>query len=59
MFRFVDDIALLANTERELEEALNVIEIVFNNYNVKMNIRNNKAIMCRTNKPCFAPLYRY
>ena len=36
MLRFADDIALLANAERELEEALNVAHTVFNNYNIKI-----------------------
>ena len=48
MFRFTDDIALLANTERELEEALNVTETIFNKYNMKINIGKTKAIACRT-----------
>ena len=37
MLRFADDIAMLANTEGELE-ALNVTKIDFNNYNMKINI---------------------
>ena len=32
ILRFADDTSLLANTERELEEALNERETVFNNY---------------------------
>ena len=48
MLRFADDIALLKNTERELEEALNVSEIVFNNNNMKINIGITKMIACRT-----------
>ena len=48
MLRFVDDTSLLANTERELEEALNVTETVFNNYNMKINIGKTKVIACRT-----------
>ena len=48
MFRLADDIALLANTERELEEALNLTETVFNNNNMKINIGKSKAIACRT-----------
>ena len=47
MFRFADNIALLANTERELEEALNVREIVFNNYNMKINTEKTQAIPSR------------
>ena len=39
MLRFANDIALLANTERELK-ALNVKETIFNNYNKKMNRKN-------------------
>ena len=42
MLRFADDIALLANTERELEKALNVTKTVFNNYNMKINIGKTK-----------------
>ena len=38
MFRFVDDIDLLANTERKLEEALTLMETVLNSYNVEINI---------------------
>ena len=45
---FVDDIGLLANTERKLEEVLNVTEIIFNNCNIKINIRKTKAIACGT-----------
>ena len=48
MLRLADDIPLLANTERELEEALNVTETVFIKYNQKKNIRKTKAIACRT-----------
>ena len=48
MLRFDDDIALLANTKRELEETLNVTETVFNNYNMKINIGKTKVIACRT-----------
>ena len=48
MLRFADDIALLANTDRELDEALNVTETVFNNYNMKINIVKMKMIGCRT-----------
>ena len=44
MFCFTDDIAPLANTERELEEALNVTETVFNDYNMKINIRITEVI---------------
>ena len=47
MFRFVDDIALLADIERNLQEALNLMETVFNNY-MKINIGKTKAIACRT-----------
>ena len=36
------------NTEIELEEALNVTETDFNNYNMKINIGKTKAIACRT-----------
>ena len=43
MLRFADDIALLANTEKELEVALNVTETVFNNYNMKINIEKTKV----------------
>ena len=32
MLHFANDIALLANTERELKKALNVTETVLNNY---------------------------
>ena len=46
MLRLADDIALLANIERELEEALNVMETVFNNYNMKINIDKIKTIAC-------------
>ena len=46
--RFADDIALLANTKRKLEEALNVTETVFNNYNMKINIKKTKVIVCRS-----------
>ena len=48
MLHFADDIALLANTERELEETLNVTETVFNNYNMKINIGKTNVIACRT-----------
>ena len=47
MFRLADDIALLANTERELEETLNVMETFFNNYNMKINKGKNKTIAWR------------
>ena len=39
---------LLTKTERELEEALNVTETDFNNYNMKINIGKTKMIKCRT-----------
>ena len=48
MFRFADDIDFLTNSERELEEALNVTETVFNNCNMKINIGKTKVIACRT-----------
>ena len=48
MLRFANDIAFLANTERGLEEALNVRATVFNNYNMRMNIEKTKVIACRT-----------
>ena len=44
----MDDISLLANTKRKLEEALNITEIVFNNYNMKINIGKPKVIACGT-----------
>ena len=47
MLRFADGIALLANTEREQEEASNVTERLFNNYNMKINIRKTKGTACR------------
>ena len=46
---FADDISLLANTKRVLEEALNLTETVFNKYNMKINIVKTKATACRTN----------
>ena len=48
MLRLVDDIVLLANTERELEEVLNVTEKFLNTYNMKINIGKTKVIACRT-----------
>ena len=48
MFRFADNITLLSNTERELEEALNVTETVFIKYNMKINTGKTKVITCRT-----------
>ena len=47
MLRFADDIDFVANTERELEKALNLTEAVFNNYKMKMNTEKTKAITCR------------
>ena len=35
------DIAVLANTERELEDAFNVTETVFIKFNIKINTRKN------------------
>ena len=46
MLRFAEGITLLANTEKELEEALNVTETVFNDYNMKINIGKTKVIAC-------------
>ena len=48
ILRFVDDVDLLVNTERELEEALNVTETDFNHYNMEINIGKSKVITCRT-----------
>ena len=48
MFRSTDHFALLANTERELEKALEVTETVFNNYNMKINIGKTETILCRS-----------
>ena len=48
MLRFADYIALLANTEIEIEEASIVTEAVFNNCNMKINIGKTKLIACRT-----------
>ena len=47
MLRFANNIALLVNTERELEKALNVTKAVLNNYNMKVNRGKTKAIACR------------
>ena len=47
MLHFADDISLLANTERELKEALNVTEKVFNNYKMGINIKKSNVIACR------------
>ena len=47
ILRFADDLALLANTERELKEALNVTGTLFENYNMKINIGKMKVIACR------------
>ena len=41
-----DDIVLLANTEREIEQALNVTETVLINYNMIINIGKTKVIVC-------------
>ena len=38
MLPFADDITLIANTERALEQALNVTETVFNNYTEKKDL---------------------
>ena len=46
ILRFADDIFLFANTERGLEEALNVTATVFNNYNNEINIGKTKVIAC-------------
>ena len=48
MLRFADDIAVLTNTKRELEETLNVTETIFNNYNMKIDTGKTKVIACRT-----------
>ena len=49
MLRFADNIALLAHTERELDEALNIMEIFFKLCNIKTkNIKKTKVIACRT-----------
>ena len=48
MLRFVDDIALLENIERELQEALNVTDTVFNNSDMKIIIEKTKMIACIT-----------
>ena len=48
MLRFANEIALLANTERELGDTLNVTETVFNHFNMKINIGKIKVILCRT-----------
>ena len=46
MLRFTDDIALLANTDRELEEALNVTETVFIEYYIRWRdkVTNEKIV---------------
>ena len=48
MLRIAGDISLLTNSKRELEEALNVMESVLNNFNMKINIGKTKVIACRT-----------
>ena len=53
ILRFADDITLLANNKRELEKALNVMETVFNNYNMKINMGKTKVIVCRTKSQYF------
>ena len=49
MSRFVNDIALLANAEREREKAFNVTKTDFKNYDMKINIGKIKVTACRTN----------
>ena len=49
MLRIADDIALLANTERKLEEALNLMETTFNNYNMKIKTGRTKSGKKRLN----------
>ena len=44
----MDDIALLANIDRELNDTLNVSKTVSNNYNTKINIGKTKVIECLT-----------
>ena len=48
ILRFVDDIALLANTKKKLEEALNVTEAVINKNNIKINMGKPEVIASRT-----------
>ena len=50
MLCFANDIALLANTGRELEEALNLAETLFNNYNMKINIGKRKCSCVEQNR---------
>ena len=47
MLRFANDIAMLANTKREVDLALNSTETVFIKYNVKMNITKTKVFVSR------------
>lgn len=51
MLRFADDIAVIDGTEQELSRELHIMEEVLNkDYNLKINIKKTKVIVCSKNR---------
>lgn len=46
MLRYADDIALLAESERELQETLSEMNSILKNYNMKINAKKTKVLVC-------------
>jgi ribosome-interacting GTPase 1 len=44
MLRFADDIAIVAGSEDDLQNSLNTIEKVFQEYNMKINRNKSKVL---------------
>jgi hypothetical protein len=50
MIRFADDIAIVAENEGDLQNSLNTIEKVFQEYNMKVNKKKTKILVCGREK---------
>jgi hypothetical protein len=45
MLRFADDIVVLATSEEDLQAALNIMNITFKEYSLKINAAKTKALV--------------
>jgi hypothetical protein len=50
MLRFADDIAIVAGSENDLQNSWNTIEKVFQEYNMKINKKITKVLVCGRKK---------
>jgi GTP-dependent phosphoenolpyruvate carboxykinase len=50
MLLFPDDIAIVAGSKEDLQNSLNTIEKIFQEYNVEINKKKNKVLVCGRGK---------